>query len=60
MSKGPVSSSPLSGHSAEKLGELTRKYRTVGLAADLSEEWIEAVQRAKVADEFSHLNVELD
>jgi hypothetical protein len=37
-----------------------RRDRRVGLAADLPEEWIEAVRQAKVPDEFSHLNSELD
>jgi hypothetical protein len=34
--------------------------RRVGPAADLPEEWVVAVRQAKIADEFSHLNTELD
>jgi len=46
--------------SAEEFARLKRRDRQVGLAADLPEEWIEAVRQAKVPDEFSHLNSELD
>lgn len=46
--------------SAEEFARLKRRDRQVGLAGDLPEEWIEAVAQAKVADEFSYLNAELD
>ena len=46
--------------SAEEFARLKRRDRQVGLAEDLPEEWIEAVAEAKVPDEFSHLNAELD
>src|SRR5262249_6092292 len=46
--------------SAEEFARLKRRDRQVGLAADLPEEWVEAVRQAKVPDEFSHLNSELD
>src|SRR5262249_24420056 len=46
--------------SAEEFARLKRRDRQVGLAADLPEEWVEAVRQAKVPEEFSHLNSELD
>jgi prevent-host-death family protein len=46
--------------SAEEYARLKRRDRQVGLAADLPEEWIDAVRRAKVPDEFADLNAELD
>lgn len=46
--------------SAEEYARLKRRDRQVGLTAELPEEWIEAVRKAKVPDEFAHLNAELD
>ena len=46
--------------SAEEFARLKRRDRQVGLAADLPEEWADAVGRAKVPDEFAHLNAELE
>lgn len=46
--------------SAEEFARLKRRDRRVGLAADLPEEWVEAVRQTKVPDEFSHLDAELD
>jgi prevent-host-death family protein len=46
--------------SAEEFARLKRRDRQVGLAAELPEEWVEAVRRAKVPDEFVHLNAELE
>ena len=45
--------------SAEEWERLKRRDRRVGLAAELPEEWIEAVRQAKVPDEFAHLDAEL-
>jgi prevent-host-death family protein len=44
---------------AEEWARLKRRDRQAGLAADLPEEWIEAVRQAKVPDEFVHLDAEL-
>lgn len=44
---------------AEEWERLRRRDRRVGLTAELPEEWAEAVRRAKVADEFAHLDAEL-
>ena len=46
--------------SADEFARLKRRDRQVGLAEELPEEWVEAVEQAKVPDEFSHLNAELD
>jgi prevent-host-death family protein len=45
--------------SAEEWARLKRRDQRVGLAAELPEEWIEAVSSAKVPDEFAHLDAEL-
>ena len=44
---------------AEEWERLRRRDRRAGLAAELSEEWVEAVRLAKVPDEFSHLDAEM-
>jgi prevent-host-death family protein len=44
---------------AEEWARLKRRDRQVGLAAELPEEWVEAVRQAKVPDEFAHLDAEL-
>lgn len=44
----------------EEWERLKRRDRRVGLAGDLPEEWIEAVRSARVPDEFSHLDAELE
>ena len=44
---------------AEEWERLRRRDRRAGLAAELSEEWAEAVRLAKVPDEFSHLDAEM-
>jgi len=46
--------------SAEEYARLKRRDRQTGLAADLPEEWIDAVRQAKVPDQFAHLNSELE
>jgi len=46
--------------SAEEFARLKRRDRRVGLAEELPEEWVGAVQQAEVPQEFSHLNSELD
>lgn len=43
----------------EEWARLKRRDRHVGLAADLSEEWFEAVRDAQASDEFAHLDEEL-
>ncbi len=45
--------------SAEEWERLKRRDRRVGLATELPEEWVEAVQSAKVPDEFAPLDAEL-
>lgn len=45
--------------SAEEWERLKRRDRRVGLTTELSEEWVEAVRRAKVPEEFAHLDAEL-
>ena len=45
--------------STEEWERLKRRDRRVGLATKLPEEWIEAVGRAKVPDEFAPLDAEL-
>jgi prevent-host-death family protein len=45
--------------SADEYARLKRRDRRVGLAAELPEEWVDAVRNAKVPDEFAHLNSEL-
>ena len=45
--------------SAEEWARLKRRDRRVGLAADLPDEWIEAVRTANVRDEFAPLDSEL-
>jgi prevent-host-death family protein len=46
--------------SAEEYARLKRRDRQVGLAAELPEEWVDAVRQAQVPDQFAHLNAELD
>jgi PHD/YefM family antitoxin component YafN of YafNO toxin-antitoxin module len=43
----------------EEWERLKRRDRRVGLAAELAEEWVEAVRSAKVPEEFGHLDAEL-
>jgi prevent-host-death family protein len=45
--------------SVEEYARLKRRDRQVGLTEDLPEEWIEAVRKAKVPDEFAALDAEL-
>jgi len=45
--------------SAEEWARLRRRDRRVGLTAELSEEWIDAVRNAKVPPEYAHLDAEL-
>jgi prevent-host-death family protein len=45
--------------SAEEWERLKRRDRRVGLTAELTDEWVEAVRRAKVPDEFAHLDAAL-
>lgn len=45
--------------SPEEYARLKRRDRRVGLAEDLPEEWVDAVRRAKVPDEFAALDAEL-
>jgi prevent-host-death family protein len=45
--------------STEEWTRLKRRDRQVGLATELTEEWVEAVRNAKVGDEFAHLDAEL-
>jgi prevent-host-death family protein len=45
--------------SAEEYARLKRRDRRVGLTEDLPEEWIEAVRKARVPDEFAALDAEL-
>jgi prevent-host-death family protein len=44
---------------AEEWERLKRRDRRVGLTAELSEEWAEAVRNAKMPEEFAHLDAEL-
>ena len=41
------------------MGAPKRRDRSVGLTTELPEEWVEAVRKAKVPDEFAHLDAEL-
>ncbi len=43
----------------EEWDRLRRYERRVGLTSELSEEWVKAVQTAKVPDEFAYLDAEL-
>jgi prevent-host-death family protein len=45
---------------AEEWERLKRRDRRVGLAGELSDEWLEAVKNAKVPDEYAYLNAELE
>lgn len=45
--------------SAEEYGRLKRRERRVGLAGELSNEWLEAVENARVPEEFTYLDKEL-
>ena len=45
--------------SAEEYARLKRRDRRVVLTGELSEEQIEAIRKAKVPDEFDHLDQEL-
>jgi prevent-host-death family protein len=45
--------------SADEYARLKRRDRTVGLADELPEEWLDAVRTARVPDEFAHLDDEL-
>jgi prevent-host-death family protein len=44
---------------AEEWERLKRRDRRVGLAAELPEDWVEAVRSAKVPEELGHLDAEL-
>jgi prevent-host-death family protein len=45
---------------AEEWESLKRNERRVGLTVELFQEWVEAVRRANVPDEFAHLDPELE
>jgi len=45
--------------SADEYARLRRRDRNVGLAAELPEEWVEAVRTARVPEEFAYLDDEL-
>ena len=45
--------------SAEEWERLRRADRRVGLTSELPDEWIEAVRKAKVPDEYARLDAEL-
>ncbi len=45
--------------SADEYARLKRRDRRVGQAANLPEEWLDAVREAKVPDEYAHLDAEL-
>ena len=45
--------------SVEEYERLKRRDRRVGLTAELSDEWIEAVEKAKVPDQYAYLDAEL-
>jgi PHD/YefM family antitoxin component YafN of YafNO toxin-antitoxin module len=45
--------------SAEEWARLKRRDRRVGLAGELPEEWIEAVRRSEISEEYAHLDVEM-
>jgi prevent-host-death family protein len=45
--------------SAEEYARLKRRDRRAGLTADLPEEWVDAVRKARVPDEHKHLDREL-
>lgn len=44
--------------SAEEYARLKRRDRRVGLAHELPEDWIEAVEKAEVPKEYAYLDVE--
>ena len=46
--------------SADEFARLSRRDRTVGLAADLPEEWLDAVLAAEVSAGHDNLNAELE
>ena len=45
--------------SVEEYQRLKRRDRRVGLTSEFSEEWIEAVSKAVVPEEYGHLDAEL-
>ena len=45
--------------SAEEWARLKRRDRRVGLAGELPEEWIEAVRRSEIPEEYAHLDAEM-
>ena len=45
--------------SVEEYQRLKRRDRRVFLTSEIHEEWIEAVSKAKVPDEYAYLDVEL-
>ncbi len=45
---------------AEEWERLKRRARKVGTAGELSEEWIHAVQEARVPEAFAHLDDEME
>jgi prevent-host-death family protein len=45
--------------SVEEYQRLKRRDRRVGLTSELSEEWIEAVSKSVVPEEYGHLDAEL-
>lgn len=46
--------------SAEEYARLKRRDRRVGLAHELSDEWLEAVEKAEVPREYAYLDAELE
>ena len=44
---------------AEEWERLKRRDRKVGLTVDLSDEWIEAVENARVPEEYAYLDAEM-
>jgi PHD/YefM family antitoxin component YafN of YafNO toxin-antitoxin module len=45
--------------SADEYARLKRRDRQVGRASELPEEWVDAVRKARVPDEYAHLDAEL-
>ena len=45
--------------STEEYKRLKRRDRKVGLTVDLSDEWIEAVENARVPEEYAYLDAEM-
>jgi prevent-host-death family protein len=45
--------------SADEYARLKRRDRRTGLTSELPEEWVEAVRKAKVSEQFAALDAEL-